>query len=580
MVAGRVFLADFGLDEVESWTVRPEDVEEEIQKLVRAIQDAVSQLRDSRDRVLQAVGEADARIFDFHAHLIEDPSALEAMSQWMREERLSAEAAVVRFTEASVQRFKALDPDDLRSVGSDIQDSFRRVRSSLQRIEREGLRTAHGEGVVLVAENLTPSLTTMLPRERVLAIVTERGGKFSHGAVLVRSLNIPTVIGVRGISKDLSAGDEILVDGEEGTVEMRPDELRRRVFLEEKQRYDELQAAMARYAHREARTVDGERIQILVNVESLKELSTFDPEICDGVGLCRTEFIYQERREFPSEDEQVHIYVSILDTLRGRPVVFRTLDVGNDKRLPFFSMPEEANPALGWRGLRISLHWRDLFLVQLRALLRAAAHGPARILLPMVTTPEEVREVRDLLAQVESDLEQEGVPFGRRVPLGVMIEVPAAIYGLPIYAPWVDFLSIGTNDLVQYLLAVDRDNKWVASMYEPYHPVILRALDDILRTAADLELPISVCGEMAGMVDSALVLAALGLRSFSIAPRFLPEIKLIVSQVKAAELSDLREAILQRSSPGEVRVFLETLVEGLRIAALENLGPRPGDDPL
>ncbi|MBL8897447.1 MAG: phosphoenolpyruvate--protein phosphotransferase [Planctomycetes bacterium] len=579
MVAGRVFLADIGLEEVESWTVRSEDVEEEIQKLVRAIADAVAQLRDSRDRVLHAAGEADARIFDFHAHLLEDPSALEAMRAWIREERLSAEAAVVRFTEASVQRFKALDPEDLRSVGSDIQDAFRRVRSSLQRIEREGLRTGPGEGVILVAENLTPSLTTMLPRERVLAIVTERGGKFSHGAVLVRSLNIPTVIGVRGIAKDLSAGDEILVDGEEGTIEMRPDAPRRRVFLEEKQRYDDLQAAMARTAHREARTKDGERIQILVNIESLRELSTFDPGICDGVGLCRTEFIYQERREFPSEDEQVHIYSSILETMQGRPVVFRTLDVGNDKRLPFFSMPQEANPALGWRGLRISLHWRDLFLVQLRALLRAAANGPARILLPMVTTPEEVHEVRALLAQVESDLEQEGVPFGRKVPLGVMIEVPAAIYGLPLYAPWVNFLSIGTNDLVQYLLAVDRDNKWVASMYEPYHPVILRALDDILRAAAEHDLPISVCGEMAGMVDSALVLAALGLRSFSIAPRFIPEIKLIVNQVKASELADLREAILARTTPGDVRIFLETLIEGLRIAALEDLGPRSGDAP-
>lgn len=572
MIAGRVFLADTDFEDVPIRTVHPEDTEGELQKLVRSIQDAVDQLAEARERVLKASGEADARIFDFHAHVLKDPAAFKTMSDSIREEQLSADAAVARFTDLSVQRFRDLDPDGLRSIGSDIQDAFQRVRLSLRRLEREEICSGSSGGVILVAADLTPSLTTMLPRENVLAIVTERGGKFSHGAVLVRSLDIPTVIGVRGIAKDLIAGDEILVDGEEGSVELRPDAIRRAVFLEAKARFDEMQAAMARYAHKEARTKDGERIEIMVNIESLKELSTFDVEICDGVGLCRTEFIYQERREFPSEDEQVRIYTSILETMQGRVVVFRTLDVGNDKRLPFFSMPQEQNPALGWRGLRISLHWRDLFLVQLRALLRAAVHGPTRILLPMVTTPEEVQEVRGLLAQVVRDLESEGVPFGRNVPLGVMIEVPAAIYGLPIYAPWVDFLSIGTNDLVQYLLAVDRDNKWVASMYEPFHPIILRALDDIFRAAAAHKLPISVCGEMAGMVDSALVLAALGLRSFSIASRFIPEIKLIMNQVKAAELADLREAILARTTPGDVRVFLETLIEGLRIAALEKLG--------
>lgn len=573
MAAGTIFIADLDLAEVKAWTIREEGVEEEILKLQRAIASAVEQLRDSRERVKEAVGEADASIFDFHAHVVQDPAAIKSMCEWIREERLSAEAAVVRFCDLSVKRFEALDPGDVRSIGSDIQDAFQRVRSCLQRIEREGLSGHPDHGIILVAENLTPSLTTLFPRESVLAIVTERGGKFSHGAVLVRSLNIPTVIGVRGIAKDCSTGEGILVDGETGTVELQPDAARRKAFLEAKQRYDEMQVAVARYAHEEVRTRDGERISILVNIESLKELSTFDVDICDGVGLCRTEFIYQERKEFPSEDEQVRIYTSILDKMEGRPVVFRTLDVGNDKKLPFFSLPQEENPALGWRGLRISLHWRDLFLVQLRALLRAASHGKVRILLPMVTTPEEVAEVHSLLAQLRADLVAEGIPCGVDVPLGVMIEVPAAIYGLPLYAHYIDFVSIGTNDLVQYLLAVDRDNKWVASMYDPHHPVVLRALDEILRTAAAYELPVSVCGEMAGMVDTALILAALGIRAFSIAPRFIPEVKLIASQVHADDLADLREAILERSSPTEVRQFLEGLVEALRMSALERLGP-------
>lgn len=568
LVAGRAYVADLARGDVQQWFVLPDRVEDEVRKYEDATKKAVVQLEDVRKRFRDELMEQDAKIFAFHAGMIQDPVAVQSISASIRDHQLTAEAAIQRHVTRTVRQFERIPELARRNMASDVQDAFSWVRMCLQQIEREDVTASEG-GVVLVGDDLNPSLTTLLPRDSVIAIVTERGGPYSHGAVLARSMGIPTVVGVHGVHRKVRAGEHVIVDVRDdrvGLVKVRPTAKELEAHAKEKARYDGLQTVIESFARRESATADGYRIPVLVNLESLSELTHFDVERCDGVGLFRTEFLYMERQEFPSEEEQFAIYSKVIETLEGRPVVFRTLDIGNDKRLPYFAIPDESNPALGWRGLRISLHWRDLFLVQLRALLRASALGPMRILLPMVTAPSEVYEVRKMLEDVKGDLERDGKPFDANVQLGAMIEVPAAIYCLRDYAREIEFLSIGTNDLVQYLLAVDRDNPWVGHLYDPYHPSVLRAIHDVIVTAEEHSLEVSICGEMAGVADGALALVALGARELSMSPHFIPEIKMILSQVRRQDLEELKRLILTMTSPDKVKTFLRELIEAVRLA--------------
>lgn len=558
-------------DVVPVWTIRGDEVERETARLREAVEAATAQLARRQELVSRTASERDAGIFAVHRMILQDRSALATVARTIGEERINAEAAVQGLIDKLHVTMGKLEGDNVRRYAADVSDPWQAVLDLLLRHEQEHI-AATDERVVLAAAELTPQVVTFLERERILGIITETGGRFSHGAVLARSFGIPCVVGLTNLLARLEQGMQVLVDGDAGSVELRPDQEAVDRFLVRRQRRTARRAALEAHASLPAITPDGRQIKVEVNLESIRDLTTFDVEHCDGTGLLRTEFLYMERSQFPSEEEQFRLYRRVVEHMSGRPVTFRTLDIGADKQLPYFKTPVEANPALGWRGLRITLEWQDLLRVQLRAVLRASATGSVRLLLPMVTSLEEVRAVRKIYAGVRSQLVDQGYEIAGHVPLGVMVEVPSLIWILDQLVDEVDFVSVGTNDLIQYLLAVDRDNPLVARIYEPHHPAVARALAHIADVSNRAGKPCGVCGELAGDYAMALLMIGLGFDGLSVAPNFLAEIRYAIRQTPLVEAKELAERALAARSAEEVRALLAGARDRLHDRLLESRG--------
>lgn len=553
---------------VPTWTVPEDDVAREITRLHAAVDVASEELRRRQKLVAQHAGERDAEIFAVHRMLLCDPGTLKKVEATVREQRINAEAAVQGLIEDFKRRLGKLEGESVRDFAADFSAPWQTVLESLMVTERQ-LMGSTDEQVVLAAAELTPQVVTFLERRRILAVVTETGGRFSHGAVLARSFGIPCVVGLPNLLARLEQGLRVSVDGDKGTVQLKPGQEDVDRFLERLERRRARQKVLAIDAAQPSMTPDGHALPVGCNIESLRDFDTFDLTHTDGVGLLRTEFLYMERPHFPSEEEQYRLYRRVLERMEGKPVTLRTLDIGNDKQLPYFKTPKENNPALGWRGLRISIEWQDLLRVQLRAALRASAHGELRLLLPMVTSVDEIRTVRRMYEDVRRQLTDQGFELPAHVPVGIMIEVPACVLQLPTMIREVDFVSVGTNDLVQYLLAADRDNPWVSKLYDPYHPAVLLALQQVARVANEAGKPCSVCGEMAGDYATALLLMGLGYTTLSVAPNFLHEVKYAVRRTPLSEAQALAtEACRQETSEG-VRALLVAMRERLHQRLLE-----------
>ena len=542
---------------VPTWSIPEDDVPREIARLKDALDQVAEDLRRRQKLVSTQANERDGEIFSVHRMLLQDPSTLKRVENTIREQRINAEAAVQSLIDQFQRTLGSLEGDSVRGYAADFSDPWRGVLDALMKREREHVVRA-GEQVVLAAADLTPQVMTFLERERVLAVITETGGRFSHGAVLARSFGIPCVVGLPNLITRLEQGMRVCVDGEKGTVQLRPEQEDVDEFLERLKRRRARESALSVHAALPSVTPDGHRLSVLLNIESLRDLDGVAVENTDGVGLLRTEFMYMERPHFPSEEEQYRLYRRVLERMEGRPVTLRTLDIGNDKQLAYFKTPKETNPALGWRGLRISVEWQDLLRVQLRATLRASAHGELRLLLPMVTSLEEVLEVHRVFNDVRRQLLEQGYEVAPDVPVGIMIEVPSSVLVLPRLIQEVDFVSVGTNDLVQYLLAVDRDNPWVSRLYDPQHPAVVWALAHVAEIARAAQKPCSVCGEMAGDYATALMLLGMGYDSVSVVPNFLPEIKYAVRETQLAEAREIaRSAQIETTCEGVRRVLAE-----------------------
>lgn len=542
-------------DLVPTWSLSEAEVPREIQRLHRGIEAAKDELELRRRRVAREAGEQEAAIFAVHRMILEDPVALGSIERRIREERINAEACIQLFLEGLAPSLKSVEGNSVRDYGADVADPWRVVLSGLLAMENDELH-ALDEPVILAAAELTPHVVTLLDRARVLAIICERGGRFSHGAVLARSFGIPCVVDLPELLPRLEQGMRVIVDGDRGAVQLRPGQDDIDAFLIERQRRLQRVEQLKVHARLPAHTPDGRELAVLANIESVRDLDTFDLAYCDGVGLLRTEFMYLERPEFPSEDEQYRLYRRVLERLDGRPLTMRTLDIGADKQLPYFRTPDEPNPALGWRGLRITLEWQDLLRVQLRAAMRASAHGDIRVLLPMVTSLEELRQVREIQQLVSEQLVDQGFEIADHVPLGVMVEVPSSLLVLDQLLEEADFVSVGTNDLVQYLLATDRDNPWVSRLYEPHHPAVLRALESIASTARRMGKSSSVCGEIAGDHGFVLALLAMGFDAVSVAPNFLGEVKYAVRETSFEEARRILERLREERTVEGVRRIL------------------------
>lgn len=562
LARGTVHVIRARSQEAPTWSVPHEEIHGELGRLADAVSRAIAVLERSQALVTQETSEVDGQILAVHRMILQDPNAQREVEATIREQRLNAEAAVEILVKNYETKLERLSGNHERNFASDIRDPWRLVLEAL--LEGDQDQFLNGEArAVLAATELTPQVLTYLARERILGVITETGGRFSHGAVLARAMGIPTVTGLPNLLGRLEQGLEVLVDGGEGTVQLRPSESDVTEFEERRELTEVRRARLGESASLRAETTDGEEIDVRVNVSSVRDFGTFDATHTDGVGLLRTEFLYLERNEFPSEEEQYRLYRTMLEKVAPMPGTLRLLDIGGDKKLPYFHTPDEPNPALGWRGLRITLQWQDLLRVQLRALLRASVHGNARLLLPMVTSVEEILAVHEIFDGVRSDLIEQGYEVEEDIPVGVMVEVPSALLVLHHMLPHVDFVSVGSNDLVQYLLAADRDNPLVADLYDPHHPAVVHALSRVATMAREAGKPRSVCGDLAGDAAYTVLLLGLGFDSVSVSPHFVGDVKDAIRRVSAAEASELAARALSLRTSVDVRALLSEIRRGL-----------------
>jgi len=563
---GRAVVIETRGPEVYRLHVPEEQVESEVSRLREGAQHARGELKRIRARAEQDLGDDLAAIFDAHVMLLSDANFLGRVEKRIRTDHVNAEWAVAKTAEELDDRFAHMDDAYLRERSEDLTDVGRHLLRSLQGIAHHDLSELPPD-IVIVADDLTPSDAIRLGRERVIGFAIETGGRTSHTTIIARSLNIPAVAGLVGIMSLLHDDAPIVIDGETGTVILHPtDEVaaQYRARKAELERRDRDLLAIRELA---AVTRDGVEVCLMANIDLPEEVEEAAPFGAAGVGLYRSEFLYIEKSpRLPTEEEHLQIYRRLVELSSPHPAIIRTYDLGGRKLAREMLATHEDNPVLGLRGIRLTLARTDVFRTQIRALFRAGLYGDLWIMLPMVSTIEEVRKFRAFAAEVMAEMEQEGVPFRRDVRLGVMIEVPGAAIIADLLAREVDFFSIGTNDLIQYALAVDRNNEHVASLYQPLHPAILRMLRFVIDSARAAGIEISLCGEMAADPGFALLLLGLGLRRLSMSPRQIPEVKTWVREATVAELSELATRCLEHSTAAEVQRHLEGFLESLNPA--------------
>lgn len=513
-------------DEQQVKRVRIEDSEQEILRYRQAKQTAMEQLQGLYQKALKEVGEANAAIFEIHQMMLEDDDYNESVENIIRMQQVNAEYAVASTGDNFAQMFSAMDDDYMRARSADVKDISERVLSVL------GGRTtgiaASGEPVIIVADDLAPSETVQLNKDLVLSFVTVHGSVNSHTAILARTMSIPALIGTAIPLTDDIDGKVGIVDGKNGCIYVDPDEdtlgRMRQLKLEEQEKKELLQTLKGR----ENITIDGKKIMLYANIGNSKDLAAVLQNDAGGIGLFRSEFIYLERDTFPTEEEQFQIYRTVAETMAGKPVIIRTLDIGADKKCDYFEMEPEENPAMGCRAIRICLTRPEIFKTQLRALFRASAFGNISIMYPMIISVDELRKIKTIVAEIRQELTEQGVTFGEPKQ-GIMIETPAAVMMSEELAKEVDFFSIGTNDLTQYTLAIDRQNPKLDAFYDPHHPAVLRMIQMVVENAHKAGIWAGICGELGADTTLTRRFLAMGVDELSMSPgSILPVRKIIL----------------------------------------------------
>lgn len=555
IVVGPVHLLRWEVPEVRHRLIDDGSIDAEIARFHDAVERARVRLRHLRVRTEAQAGPEEAAIFDVQLSILDDGELTNSTIALIRQ-NIGAEKAFDIVLLEWRQHFARSSAPMLREKVGDLTDVHIRVLSLLLDLpDHDPVDVPRGSNTILVTHDLTPSLTMQLDRECIAAIATEAGTATAHVAILARSLGLPAVVGLRQALSALHGGEIAILDGAEGTLVIAPtehevEEARQRLVEEEGRADVRRELAMS-----EPVTRDGVRLVVRANVDIPEESDVGANSGAEGVGLMRTEFLVVGRASMPDEEEQYRAYKRVVQAFGGSTVIIRTYDVGGDK-LPVGGFPHEANPFLGWRAIRMCLDESELFKVQLRALLRAAVHGDLRIMLPLVVTVDEVRETRQLISECMEELDARRVPFRNDVPLGVMIETPAAAVACDTLVRDVDFFSIGSNDLVQYMLAVDRGNANLAPRFTPFHPAVLRLMAQVQATGAAHGIDVCVCGEMASQPLAVFALLGLGLRQLSVAPRAVADVKRIIRGVRAEVAADAAKAAMACSTAREAEVLL------------------------
>lgn len=539
---------------VEDRPVPPGMAGVEKTRLRDALDRVIEDIRELRGKLEEKVGRENASIFDPHIMLLQDPTLIEE-TNLLIDEGKSAEYAFFRTTRKIMKAYKRTDDEYMRERAVDIADILRRVSTKLLGKQHASLADIT-HPVVVVAQNLTPSDTANMHAGRIQAFVTDYGGKTSHATILARALKIPAVLGVKTASLEIASGDAIIVDGNRGRVYVNPDSKTVEHYRKEQEQLERNRISLMKLRDTPATTTDGETVILLANIEFPEEAEASLENGAEGIGLYRSEFHYLMQDRLPTEEEMCTAYREVADKMHPRPIVVRTFDLGGDKVSSIAPPEPEENPYLGWRAIRVSLALKDLFRIQLRAILRASAAGNVSVMFPMVSSLDELNEALDILAEVKEDLRKEGREFDPGMPVGVMIEVPAAVMIADKLARKVDFFSIGTNDLIQYSVAVDRANDKISSLFEPFHPGILRLIRATVTAAHDAGIPVSVCGEMGGDPASGLILIGLGMDELSMTPSFIPLFKRFIRSVSMEQARSIAERALDCGTAAEVKEII------------------------
>ena len=543
---------------IPDYTVAEDKVEEEIGKFAAAMAATLKQLDTIRQKALEEMGPEEAAIFEAHMQIAQDPSLSDGIKSLVESSHTNVVAATAQTIETFANIFLGMEDAYMRERGADIKDIGDRLMRNMLGMNPRGLSHISGE-VILVAQDLAPSDTASLDKNIVKGIVTAAGGPTSHAAIMARTLEIPAVMGVGDIESFVD-GDKAIVLGTDGIVEINPSDADWAEYTNQAGAFQEELKRLRESANLEATTTDGHYVELFGNIGKAKDAKNALTMGAQGIGLYRTEFLYMENDELPAEDVQFEEYKKVAQDMKGKPVIIRTMDIGGDKELKCLDLPSEMNPFLGYRAIRISLNRPDIFKVQLRALLRASAFGDIHIMYPMIASVEEVKQANAILDECKEELIAEGKEFNKDIKVGIMIEVPAAAVISPILAKYVDFFSIGTNDLCQYTLAVDRMNEAIGSLYQPLHPGVLRLIKHVIDASHEQGKFTGMCGELASDPVATMILLGLGLDEFSMTASSIPLIKNILRSVSKAECEEVANKALTMDTAEEITTYAKSVL--------------------
>jgi phosphotransferase system enzyme I (PtsI) len=551
----------------EKRTIPDADIPAQIARLEKAILQTRHQILDVQKRVNEAMGAQEASIFEAHLMVLEDQTIIEEVNRLVHEQKVNIEFAFHAIAEKYANTLSEIDDDYLRERAKDMRDVANRVMRNLMGLpEREDLKLLT-QPVVIISEDLAPSTTAQMNRKMVLGFATDMGSKTSHTAILARSLQIPAIVGLQSVSHILQNGDYVLVDGFNGLLIVNPTDQTLFEYGELVHKHADLRVVLEEVRNLPATTLDGTSIVLAANVEQSSDTEPVQASGANGVGLYRTEFLFLNRDKLPTEEEQFEAYSQVVKVLKPQAVVIRTLDLGGDKFMPHLQFPKEMNPFLGWRAIRFCLQETQIFRIQLRAILRASAFGNVNIMYPMISCLDELLQANALLEECKHQLRDEKIPFDENMPVGVMIEIPSAALIADALAKHVSFFSVGTNDLIQYSMAVDRLNEKIAHLYQPVHPAIIKLIKMTVEAAHKKNIWVGVCGEMAGYPTYVPLLLGLGVDEFSVAPPLVPQIKYLIRRLKIADAQTLAQFAMVSESSAEIlsrcEAFVKTAAPGL-----------------
>lgn len=528
----------------------------EVERLNKSINKAIIDIDNIYNITLEKLGEKEAEIFAAHKMILEDPEYINSIKEKILADNINSEWAVSEITNSYILIFNEMEDEYLRARAADIKDVSNRLLRILLNIETKDLSLIDKE-VIIIAEDLTPSDTAQINKDMVSGIVTEIGGRTSHTSIMARTMNIPAVCGVKNITDIAKEDDLMIINGSTGDIIINPTKDEVTLYRKEKEDLEKLQQKLEKMKGQESISKDGYKVELAGNIGTLQDIDKVIENDGEGVGLYRTEFLYMYSDKLPTEDEQFEAYKLVAEKLNGKPLVIRTLDIGGDKEIPYLNIPREMNPFLGYRAVRFCLDNKEIFTAQLRAILRASAYGNIKIMFPMISSIEELRQCKVILEEVKKDLRKENIRFSENIEIGIMVEIPAVAVHSRQFAKEVDFFSIGTNDLIQYSLAVDRGNQEISNLYNQFHPAVLSLIRMTIENGHKEGIWVGMCGEVAGDEKLIPILLAMGLDEFSMSASSILKARYLIRNTSKKEVEGMLDHILNLPTAKDVERYID-----------------------